>query len=415
MPYGFRSVLGGGRALLARAFRWWDRSTRPREAPRLLPARRNPVLSPLEASPWESKAVFNPAAILVDDTVHLLYRAIGDQDRSALGHAVSRCGVHFERTGRRPAYTARTWFEGTPHVPLARPAADPGSERLGAASLRGGFASGGGGWGGTEDPRLTRIDDRIHMTYVAYNGFDPPRVALSSIAVDDFVRRRWNWSPPVLISRPHEVNKNAVLFPRRIRGRYVMIHRVYPNILLDYLDDLDFDGTSRWLEGHHVIPPSLDGWDNHKVGAGPPPIETPHGWLLITQGVGRNDGYRYKIGAMLLDRDHPETVLARPKHAILAPHEWAANEGWKAGVVYPCGAVVKDGRLFIYYGGADTYVCAATAPVAAFVEALIRDRRPPLRRLRIPRPADLWPWARRIAVEPHGRRRARREAGHAPR
>jgi predicted GH43/DUF377 family glycosyl hydrolase len=214
------------------------------------------------------------------------------------------------------------------------------------------------------------------MTYVAYNGFDPPRVALTSIDVEDFRAQRWNWELPVLISGPGVVNKNAVLFPEKVRGKYVMLHRVYPNILLDYLDDLDFDGETKWLTGQHAISPSADGWDSHKVGAGPPPIKTPEGWLLICQGVGKNDPGRYKIGAMLLDEHHPERVVARPREPILEPNAWYTNQGWKSGVVYPCGAVVKDGRLFVYYGGADTYVCVATAPFDQFIRDLARERRP---------------------------------------
>lgn len=248
---------------------------------------------------------------------------------------------------------------------------------------------------------MTRVGERVYMTYVAYNGFDPPRVALTSIGVEDLCAQRWNWQPAVLISEPGIVNKNAVLFPEKVRGKYVMLHRVYPNILLDYLDDLEFDGETRWLEGKHMIPPSTDGWDNHKVGAGPPPIRTREGWLLICQGVGKGEGYRYKIGAMLLDKHHPEWVIARPREPILEPDEWYTNQGWKAGVVYPCGAVVKDGQLFVYYGGADTYVCVATAPLDEFMRDLARERRPrmsvlPRRRwLRRPKRPSWWPQPKR--------------------
>jgi beta-1,2-mannobiose phosphorylase / 1,2-beta-oligomannan phosphorylase len=340
----------------------------------------NPILTPDPRRPWESKAVFNPAAVEIDDRVHLLYRAIGRDDRSALGYASSESGVSFTRPLDEPAYVAREPFEGNPH-------------RI-RGTTPGPYVSGGGGWGGVEDPRITRVGERLYMTYVAYNGFDPPRVALTSIDAEDFRAQRWKWERPVLISRPGIVNKNAVLFPEKVRGKYVMLHRVYPNILLDYLDDLDFDGETKWLTGQHAIPPSADGWDSHKVGAGPPPLKTRYGWLLICQGVGKDDGYRYKIGAMLLDEQHPENVIARPREPILEPNEWYTNQGWKSGVVYPCGAVVKGGRLFVYYGGADTYVCVATAPFDDFMRDLARERRPsmsifPIRWLVRPHP-PLW-------------------------
>ena len=86
----------------------------------------------------------------------------------------------------------------------------------------------GGGYGGCEDPRITKVDDTFYMTYVAYNGEDPPRVALSSIKVDDFMNKKWDkWAKPKLISKPGVVNKNCVIFPEKIDGKFVVIHRVF--------------------------------------------------------------------------------------------------------------------------------------------------------------------------------------------
>jgi beta-1,2-mannobiose phosphorylase / 1,2-beta-oligomannan phosphorylase len=226
--------------------------------------------------------------------------------------------------------------------------------------------------GGCEDPRITKIDDRVYITYVAYDGRSHPRVALSSIHIDDFLARRWNWKKPVLISPPNIVDKNACLLPEKINGKYVIFHRIYPNILIDFVDDLDFDGRTRWLTGQYEIPVrSLSSeWDSHKVGAGPPPLKTKYGWLLIYQAVGRHDNYRYKIGAMLLDLKDPTKVLARSRKPILEPNTWYENDGWKAGVVYPCGAVIIKDRLFVYYGGADTVVNVASVKLNGFLEEL---------------------------------------------
>ncbi len=333
--------------------------------PRLEKAEENPVLQPNPANAWETKAVFNPAALYEDGKVHLAYRAIGDDDRSALGYAESRDGLHFGERLSAPMYVATEPFEGSAHL---RP-----------RSSQGAYASGGGGWGGVEDPRMTRIDDRVYMTYVAYDGWSPPRVALTSIALKDFLEKKWNWKKPVLISRPDVVDKNACVFPEKVRGKYVILHRVFPDILLDYVDDLDFDGKSGWLKGQHAIKPDPESWDSRKIGAGAPPIKTKRGWLLIYQAVGDHDAGRYKMGAMLLDLRHPEVVRARSKEPILEPDEWYENQGWKSGVAYPCGAVVKDGRLLVYYGGADTFVCAAEAPLDEFVEQLIKTGAPKLK------------------------------------
>jgi len=96
--------------------------------------------------------------------------------------------------------------------------------------------------GGCEDPRLTRIDKQVYMTYVAYNGYSQPRVALSSFMFDDFINKKWNWKKPVLISPPNIVDKNACILPEKINDKYVIFHRVFPNILIDFVDDLDLTG-----------------------------------------------------------------------------------------------------------------------------------------------------------------------------
>jgi len=239
------------------------------------------------------------------------------------------------------------------------------------------YVSGGGGMGGCEDPRLTKIDNRVYLTYVAYDGVQPPRVALSSIKYNDFLNKKWAWEKPVLISPPDLVDKNACILPEKINGKYVIFHRVFPNILIDYVDDLDFDGKTRWLEGHFKIPVRAlsSDWDSLKVGCGPPPLRTKDGWLLIYHAVGCCQGYHYKIGAMLLDIKDPTNVLARSSKPILEPHASYENEGWKSGVVYPCGAAIIKDRLFVYYGGADTVVCVASARLDDFLKELSVNHR----------------------------------------
>jgi predicted GH43/DUF377 family glycosyl hydrolase len=237
--------------------------------------------------------------------------------------------------------------------------------------------SGGGGWGGCEDPRVSLIGGTLYMTYVAFDGANPPRVALSSIALRDFLNHYWNWKEPVLISPylPGEGNKNACILPETVNGKYVIFHRLFPDILLDYVDDLDFDGRSKWLSsGQHRIKPSRSHWDSRKIGAGATPIKTDAGWLMIYQAVGRQDPSQYKIGAMLLDLERPEKVIARSTVPILQPEAWYENEGWKYGVVYPCGAAAVGDDLFVYYGGADTYTCAAKTYLPDFLRHLLRHQ-----------------------------------------
>jgi predicted GH43/DUF377 family glycosyl hydrolase len=152
----------------------------------------------------------------------------------------------------------------------------------------------------------------------------------------------------------------------------VILHRVFPDILIDFRDSLDF-AADEYLAGEFVIAPRLRGWDSRKVGAGPPPIRTDEGWLLVYHAVDDRDDSRYKIGAMLLDLENPTKVRFRSRRPILEPEMWYENEGHRFGVVYPCGAVVLGRDLIVYYGGADRVVCAARAELGTFLEELARS------------------------------------------
>ena len=322
----------------------------------------NPILKPDYRHWWETKAVFNPAAIYEGGKVHILYRALGDIEHSMLGYASSIDGFHIHERLDKPVYIPRENFEGVDSLPrFEKETTSP-------------YVSGGGTGGGCEDPRLTRIENRVYLTYVAYDGHSPPRVALSSIGIDDFLNRWWNWKKPVLISPPNIVDKNACILPEKINGKFVIFHRVFPDILIDFVDDLDFNGRTRWLEGHYKIQVKNLSWDSLKVAAGPPPIKTKAGWLFIYHAIDEKDDLRYKIGAMLLDIKEPTRVLARTTHPILEPLESYENEGLKSGVVYPCGAVVINNRLFVYYGGADMVVCVASAKLDDFLASLSYER-----------------------------------------
>ncbi|MFC1711481.1 hypothetical protein ACFLZ1_02740 [Patescibacteria group bacterium] len=324
--------------------------------------KKNPILKPIIKNYWESRAVFNPAAVFEDKKVHLLYRAVGDSDVSVLGYASSKDGLNIDTRSTKPVYVPREKFEGRPK------GLDP----------RFNVYKSGIGFGGCEDPRLTKIKNRFYMTYVAYNGWGPPRVALTSIDKDDFLNENWNWEKPVLISRPNEVNKNACILPEKIKGNYVIFHRVFPHILIDFVDSLDFDGKT-WLQGEHKIEPRQNCWDSRKVGIGPTPIKTQDGWLTIYHAVDDKDDSRYKMGAMLLDLEDPTKVVCRTNSPILEPTENYENEGHKYGVAYPCGAVAIDDRLLVYYGGADMVVCAAEANLNTFLYELKQNHQINLR------------------------------------
>ena len=312
----------------------------------------NPLIAPNSQNSWEAFTTFNPAAIYEADKVHILYRAQGFDYQSVLGYAQSSDGYTVDYKQNFPCYVPMEPFE-------------KGQK----GKLNFNFTS-AGGCEGCEDPRITKIDNRIYMTYVAFNGWDPPRIAITSIALTDFLAHRWLWERPVLISPPKIVDKSACILPEKIGGKYVIFHRIFPNILIDFVDSLDFK-PGQYLTGQYKITPrSPLWWDSRKIGTASPPLKTKDGWLLIYQSVDDKDASRYLVGAMLLKLTDPTQVLYRSAFPIIEPDMWYDNVGFKAGVVYPCGAVIIDNTLFVYYGGADSHVCLATAPLEEFIDQL---------------------------------------------
>jgi len=318
----------------------------------------NPIISPRLENEWESWQTFNPGVIWLDGNVHFLYRAVGRDGISRLGYAVSKDGFTINDRLPNPVYEHRT-----------------GDRRFIIYSY---FS--GGSFGGAEDPRLIRVDDEdvLYMTYTACdNGL---RIGLTSIKVDDFINKKWKWRPPMLISPPDEVHKNWLIFPEKINGQYAILHGINPKIEVEYRDNLDFDDTN-YIRSHHshcARNPIKECWDKWLRGSGAPPLKTRDGWLLFYHAMD-NDWSKYKVGAMLLDLNDPTKILYRAKEPILEPEEIYENNGYKPGIVYISGAVIKDGDLLVYYGCSDSHVSVAYANLDAFLEALKKEAKPKLK------------------------------------
>ena len=334
----------------------------------------NPIIEPREDRFWEMKATFNPGAIYADHRIHLLYRALGGGDMSVLGYAATGDGTNISERLDAPAF-----------IPVTTKKPVRASAPLPA------YCSGGGWNGGCEDPRLTLIDDTVYLMYTAFDGWGSIRMALTSIGLDDFLHKRWQWEEPTLISPPGEIHKNWVLFPEKINGKYAILHGITPRILIEYVDSLEFsEGTfiksSRPPNDRVALEKGV--WDNRMRGAGPPPIKTSLGWLLLYHAIDERESSRYKLGAMILDVNDPTKILYRSRVPVLEPEAYYENNGFKAGIVYSCGAVVKDGELYVYYGGSDSVVCVAMAKLDTFLEELKRFGAPklaPAETRRIPR------------------------------
>jgi beta-1,2-mannobiose phosphorylase / 1,2-beta-oligomannan phosphorylase len=222
------------------------------------------------------------------------------------------------------------------------------------------FYTSGGGWYGCEDPRAVIIGDRVYLTYTAFGGWHSVRMAYTSISLSDFKKGKWNWKRSRLISPYGEVHKNWVLFPEKIHGKFAVLHSLFPRIRIDYVDTLES------LEYHSSIKSTApkggftNSWDNAVRGAGPPPIKTKDGWLLLYHAMDKDDPNKYKVGAMLLDLNNPSRITHKAPHPLLAPDMHYEND-YKPGVVYVSGAVVKNGTLYMYYGGGDKHLCVAEA------------------------------------------------------
>ena len=285
----------------------------------------NPILQPRVENPWESKLVFNAAAILLNKQIHILYRAIGNDGISRIGYASTPDGY---------TITAR------PSTPIFEPNSKVEHS-------------------GCEDPRLSIFGEKIVMAYTALSEHDHGQlyqISLTSISVENFLNKSWDWTGRLLPFRGIR-NKDAVLFPRKINGKYVMFHRFEPDVCVAYSDDL-----KRWYDIKSVFRPRIKSWDNWKVGAAGPPIELNEGWLMIYHGVSFEKVY--SLGVALLDKNEPDTVLHRSEIPILSPVKDYERFGKVPNVVFSCGNVAIDDKVLLYYGACDSVLCVATYDLA---------------------------------------------------
>ena len=297
----------------------------------------NPILT-AENWPYPVNAVFNPAAAALDGTTVLLARV---EDRRGISHlTVARSENGVDGWSIEP-------------TPLLEPDNETASEQ----------------WG-FEDPRVVWVEElaRWVITCTAY-GPAGPAVFLATTA--DFVTiERYG-----IVRHPED--KNAALLPHRIDGRWVLLHRPKTEfgggrgeIVLSRSPDL-----FSWSAPEQVLQPRAGAWwDSLRVGLGPPPVRTEHGWLLIYHGVKETVGGEvYRIGVALLDLDEPTCVLHRLPTWILAPLAPYERTGDVPNVVFPCGLVhdPQTDEVRLYYGAADSSICLATAQLADVVEAVL--------------------------------------------
>ncbi|MBI5089729.1 MAG: glycosidase [Actinobacteria bacterium] len=220
---------------------------------------------------------------------------------------------------------------------------------------------------GIEDPRITKIGDEYYIVYTGYSAGGP----LVCLAITkDFV----SYDRRGVIMSPED--KDAALFPVTFDGRWALIHRPVPSSALGTHVWISWSPDLRhWGDAAVLLAARRGGWwDAQKVGLGPPPLLTRAGWLICYHGVRVTaSGSIYRLGLALLDRDHPDRVLARGNEWVFGPHASYERQGDVPDVVFPCGWILRDDgdTLDMYYGAADSVVCLATASLGELLDHLL--------------------------------------------
>jgi predicted GH43/DUF377 family glycosyl hydrolase len=295
----------------------------------------------------------------------MLYRAAGHDDDHVitLGLATSKDGYHFERASDQPAMLpSEDGFDG----------------------------------GCVEDPRIVKMGGWYYVTY-ACRPFVPGQYwvpgnllgRLNAEAEDDWpwtlrtnatstglglTKDFKTWIRAGRLTSPTVDNRDVILFPEKVNGKYVMLHRPLgwvgekygtglPGMWISFSEDL-----LEWPE-HKLLAKCEFDWEFTKIGGNTPPIKTEHGWLLIYHAVGQD--MHYRLGAMLLDLNDPSIILKRTKDWLMQPEEPWELEGHYNGCVFPCGKVVIDDTLFVYYGGGDRYCGLATCSFSGLIDYLL--------------------------------------------
>jgi predicted GH43/DUF377 family glycosyl hydrolase len=286
----------------------------------------NPLLT-IEDIPFPCNTVFNAAAVKYNGEYILLLRVEDLTGRSIFALARSQDGYNFT----------------VEPEPVMTPCREEGCFKEYEKK-------------GIEDPRITLLEGVFYIVYSAVSPYGPLLALAKTMDFRSFER-------VALISEPE--NKDGVLFPERIKGRYVRLDRPVSgglgNIWLSYSDDLVTWGDSRCIMSIRD-----DHWDSWRIGASCQPIRIEAGWLIIYHGAKMTSaGPIYRLGAAALGYEDPSKVSCRSAIPILSPREYYERVGDVNNVVFSCGAILEDDgqELKIYYGASDTAICVGTANV----------------------------------------------------
>jgi len=327
------------------------------------------ILEPTK-NEFETKAVLNPGCHRDGDSVHILYRAINKDDVSTIGYALLKPDTEIVERHDEPLIGIDYDYESK----------------------------------GVEDPRITVIDGTYYVTYVAHDGKNA--VAAYAKGPDLFHLEKQGIITPKLTyddaadafrEEPLKDNyfmyeafyeefagkdvllweKDVFFFPRKINGKYAMVHRILPDVHLAFFEDFRELETQRFWEKYlseladHVMLENKYWFETRSIGGGAPPIETPDGWLMIYHSVeDANKGRTYHASAALMDLEDPTKVIGRLPYPLFSPDQDFEKKGYVNNVVFPTGVAVFGDDIHIYYGMADKRIGLAKTSLKDLVTEL---------------------------------------------
>jgi predicted GH43/DUF377 family glycosyl hydrolase len=317
---------------------------------------------------FEDEGVLNPACIEKDGLVHMFYRAVGKGNFSTIGYCQLKDNKVVYRSDK-PVLIPEYQYESQ----------------------------------GLEDPRITYFDGKYYMFYTAFDGQNALVAYATSLDLKTFKKEgvitpQFTYDEAEDIFRNSGVDekyvffekafkkyrgedvylweKDAMLFPKKINGRYAIIHRVLPGIQICYFDDFSELTQDFWrkylrnLNDFLILDPKYD-FESNYIGGGCVPIETTDGWLLIYHSVSGSEKMKvYSACAALLDLKNPQKVIGRLPYPLFSPEKDWEKEGIVSNVVFPTGAIIKNETLFIYYGAADKKIAVRSIKIEKLLEEL---------------------------------------------
>lgn len=327
---------------------------------------------------FEDQSVLNPAIYQEGNTVYVLYRGINKKFHSAIGYARLDGPTKVVERWKKPLYE--------PQYPYERK--------------------------GIEDPRITKIGDTIYMTYVAHDGKNAV-FCYASGKHPLHLRKRGIISPELTYDQVGKIflkenlkdryfmfeayyeeyggrdillwEKDAVLFPKKIRGKFAVIHRILPEMQIIYFDNFkQIKGERFWREyladlAKYVILEGRYWFESRNIGGGAPPVETKDGWLVIYHTVEDSSKQKktrtYHAAAALLDKKNPTKLVGRLDYPLFSPEESWEKRGLVSNVVFPTGTAIFGKYLYIYYGAADKQIAVAKVNLKDLLKELKSRRK----------------------------------------